>query len=145
VNTSDSLAHGVLKPMKLLPRWCLCDRLADRDNHVGSAELQRRLSNFLAASAERNGGGNDGGDDNNAFQTLHGLLSSGSTALQPSTYVATDPTLFDQGDSPTSAAFVGFMVPKCNAIHRVPILKKALLSKAQFEVLPGFSTGLCLI
>jgi hypothetical protein len=45
-------------------------------NHVGSAELQRRLSNFLAASAEGNGGQQRSNDDS-AFQTLHGLLSSG--------------------------------------------------------------------
>jgi hypothetical protein len=77
VNTSDSLAHGVLKPMKRVASLASLSGLADGNDNVGSAELQRRLSQFLAASAECGGGGNDRGDDDNAFQTLHGLLSSG--------------------------------------------------------------------
>jgi hypothetical protein len=75
--TSDRSGARRLKPLKLMPRWRRDSGLADRDDDVGSAELQRRLSNFLAASAERSGGSNDRGNHDNAFQTLHGLLSSG--------------------------------------------------------------------
>jgi hypothetical protein len=52
------------------------------DDDVGSTELQRTLFNFLAASAERENGSNNRRYDDNAFQTLHGLLSSGSNGME---------------------------------------------------------------
>jgi hypothetical protein len=52
----------------------------DMHGYVSGAELQRRLVNFLAASADSRGSRDDGGDNNNAFQTLHGHISSDVTA-----------------------------------------------------------------
>jgi hypothetical protein len=47
-----------------------------RNNDVAGAELHRGMLNFLAASAKSGGRGNDRRNDDDAFQTLHGLLSS---------------------------------------------------------------------
>jgi hypothetical protein len=46
------------------------------NRNVSSAELQRLVVDFLAASAESGGSSYDRRNDDNAFQTLHCLLSS---------------------------------------------------------------------
>jgi hypothetical protein len=51
------------------------------DGNVAGAQLHGRLVNFLAASANGGNRSNHRRDDDNAFETLHGILSSELTAV----------------------------------------------------------------